>query len=219
MASPDPAHPELADFHLGAPVYSSDGRHVGSLHRLVVDRESWVPHEIIVKENARFSGHLLAEAAGLITDDLIVPLDKITHVAHERVDLSLTSSEVRRLPPYLSYHYAPIEGRQLAIDMVSAGFGGGTPYPQTAEEADKPTGDIEIRQGENVMLGHTGHKLGEVRDVIFDEGDLVGVVIRPEGFFQKDVVVQVRFLERSDDAALFVRMSPEDLEQLKSFAQ
>ena len=34
------------------------------------------------------------------------------------------------------------------------------------------------------------------------------------GFFTHDVVVQVRFLDRSDDLALFVRMTPDDVASL-----
>jgi hypothetical protein len=56
--------------------------------------------------------------------------------------------------------------------------------------------------------------LGEVRDVLVDGGELTGIVVRPRGFFQDDQVIQVRFLERSDDGALFVRMNAADIEHL-----
>ena len=60
-------------------------------------------------------------------------------------------------------------------------------------------------------------KLGTVQDVLFDEGELVGIVVRPNGFFHHDVVVQVRFLDRSDDLALFVRMTRRTSRQLAEF--
>ena len=50
--------------------------------------------------------------------------------------------------------------------------------------------------------------------MLFDEGELVGIVVRANGFFTHDVVVQVRFLDRSDDLALFLRMTPEDVRRL-----
>jgi hypothetical protein len=87
-------------------------------------------------------------------------------------------------------------------------------FPLLTESADKPAGDIEIRHGENVMIGHGGEKLGTVQDVLFDDGELVGIVVRPNGFFAGDMVVQVRFLDRSDDMALFVRMTPDDVKRL-----
>ena len=61
------------------------------------------------------------------------------------------------------------------------------------------------------MIGHTGQVLGTVQDVLLDDGESVGIVVRPNGLFAHDVVVQVRFLDRSDDLALFLRMTPEDV--------
>ncbi|MDB5113669.1 MAG: hypothetical protein JWL78_739 [Chloroflexi bacterium] len=216
MALPDNLRRRLADFHLGAPVYSSDGRHVGSLHRVVVDQETWDPHQVVVKESVRFNGHLLALAAGLMTDELIVPMSAVAHISSERVELSLTSREVRRLPPYLSYQLAPVRATETAEEAVGILLGAPRLRAEV-EEAGKVPGDIEIRADENVMLGHDGERLGQVRDVLFDEGELVGVVIHPERVLEHDVLIQVRFLERSDDAALFVRMTPEDIQHLPPF--
>ena len=216
MALPDSLRRRLADFHLGAPVYSSDGRHVGSLHRVVVDQETWDPHQVVVKESVRFNGHLLALAAGLMTDELIIPLSAIARTSSERVELSLTSREVRRLPPYLSYHLAPVRATETAEEAVGILLGAPRLRAEV-EEAGKVPGEIEIRADENVMLGHDGEKLGQVRDVLFDEDELVGVVVQPDRLLEHDVLIQVRFLERSDDAALFVRMTPEDIQHLPPF--
>jgi sporulation protein YlmC with PRC-barrel domain len=218
-AMPYPAR--ASDFHLGAPVHASDGHHVGSLHRLVVDAESWDPREIIVQETKRFSGHVFAAGAGLLTDDIIVPMDRVARVAHDRVDLTIPVADVRRLPPYLSFHYAPVEGRDvanMAIRVLSSGYGGAI-GPRLVEAADKAPGEIEIRPGENVMLGHDGHKFGQVRDVLFDEGELVGIVVHPTGLLTHDVVIQVRFLDRSDDTSLFVSMTPDEVERLAAFGE
>jgi uncharacterized protein YrrD len=205
------------DFHLGAPVYSSDGRHIGGLHRVVVDQDSWEPHQVVVKESVRFNGHYLALWAGLMTDELLIPLSAIATISRERVELSLTSTEVRRLPPYLTYGLAPVSRTESSAESISIVLGAPR-LPAEVEEAHKARGDIEIRPGENVMLGHEGHKLGHVRDILFDEGgELLGVVVHPAGFVEHDVVIQVRFLERSDDAALFVHMTPDDLQHIRPF--
>jgi sporulation protein YlmC with PRC-barrel domain len=213
MSVPEHLTARLGDFHLGAAVHSSDGRHVGSLQRIVVDQESWEPHQIVVKETAWFSGHALAVAAGLPTDDLLVPFDAIARADPDRIDLSLTAAQVRRLPPYLSYDLAPVAADELSVELVSSALGAMRMLAVQAT-ADKAPTEIEIRKGESVMLGHEGHMLGEVRDVLIDGGELTGIVVRPRGFFQEDVVIQVRFLERSDDGALFVHMNPADVEHL-----
>ena len=87
------------------------------------------------------------------------------------------------------------------------------------EEAHKRLDELEIHRGENVMLGHTGTKLGTVQDLVLDEGELAGVVIRPEGFFaaSQDVLLQIRFLGRSDDLALFAHLTEADLARLTPF--
>ena len=216
MSIPEDLRRRVADFRLGAPVHTSDGRHIGSLHRLVVDRESWEPRQLVVKETARFNGHLLALAAGLLTEELVVPLQAIARVSPERVDLAITSAEARRLPPYLSYRWGPLSATGAIEEDLGILLGAPQPPPGT-ETADKAVGDIEIRPDENVMLGHDGRVLGRVRNVLFDDGELAGIVVHARRPLDGDVVIQLRFLERSDDGALFVRMTDEDLAQLLPF--
>jgi sporulation protein YlmC with PRC-barrel domain len=207
-------------FHLGAAVHTSDGHHAGTLQRIVVDAESWDPHALIVRETEWFSGRVLAPGAGMMVAEVIVPLDAVDSITPGDVRLKLDKRATRALPPYLSYQYQAIrpgEQWRFAAAMISAPLGAGPLFPRLNETADKAAGDIEIRHGENVMIGHDGDKLGTVQDVLFDEGELVGIVVRPVGFFKRDVVVQVRFLDRSDDLALFLRMTRDDVEHLAAF--
>jgi sporulation protein YlmC with PRC-barrel domain len=212
-----PAGQHLDDFHLGASVHTSDGHHAGTLQRIVVDAESWDPHALIVKEAEWFSGRVLAPGAGMMVAEVIVPLDAVASVSREDVRLKLDKRATRGLPPYLSYGYRPLQpGDQwrYAGALIGGPLGAGPLFSTLDEKAAKAEGEIEIRHGENVMIGHGGDTLGTVQDVLFDEGELVGIVVRPNGFFTHDVVVQVRFLDRSDDMALFVRMTKDDVAHL-----
>jgi sporulation protein YlmC with PRC-barrel domain len=216
-ASPDSRGHHLDDFHLGAPVRTADGHHAGALQRIVVDGESWDPHALIVRETEWFSGRVLAPGAGMMVAEVIVPLQAVAEVGPQEIRLNLDKRATRRLPPYLTYQYRPLQrgdGLTYVAALAGGQLGVGPMFPRLDETADKPAGDIEIRHGENVMIGHGGDKLGTVQDVLFDEGELVGIVVRPVGLFTHDVVVQVRFLDRSDDLALFVRMTPEDVAKL-----
>jgi sporulation protein YlmC with PRC-barrel domain len=207
---------KMDDFHLGASVHTSDGHHAGTLQRIIVDADSWDPRALIVKETEWFSGRVLAPGAGLMVAEVIVPLDAVASITRSDVRLKLDKQATRALPPYLSYRYQflqPGAQWQYAAALVSGPLGLGM-IRGFSETADKAPGDIEIRHGENVMIGHGGDKFGTVQDVLFDEGELVGIRVRPSGFFTADVVVQVRFLDRSDDLALFLRMSPEDVTHL-----
>jgi hypothetical protein len=182
---------------------------------LVIDRETWDLKEIIVKETEWFSGHVFSPGSGLLIDDVIVPLEAVASVTHDNVRLSATVAEVRRMPPYLTYGYAAAQpGDTLRVIAAEAGLGTYWPYSETARKTDD---ELEINQGENVMLGHSGKLLGRVHDVLYDGRELVGVVIHPDGLWQHDVVLQVRFLERSDDLALFAHLSDSDIEHLHPF--
>lgn len=217
MTESDRLPSRALDLSLGASVHTSDGQHVGTLERIVVDAENWDPHALIVRETNRFSGRSLAPGAGIMVAEVIVPLGAVAEAGPERIQLTLDRRATRALPPYLSYQYKPLErgdGLRFAAALAGGSLGVGPMFPLLAETADKPDGDIEIRRGENVMIGHGGEKLGTVRDVLFDDGELVGIVIRANGFFGHDVVVQIRFLDRSDDMALFVRMTQEDVKRL-----
>lgn len=215
----DPAGHQLEDFHLGASVYTSDGHHAGTLKRVVVDGDSWDPHSLIVQETEWFSGRVLAPGSGLLVTEVIVPLDAVASVSPGDVRLKLDKRATRGLPPYLSYHYAPLQpGDQWRYAASLVGGVAGA-FPRIDADRNKAEGEIEISRGERVMIGHSGKVLGTVQDVLFDEGELVGVVVHPNGLFRHDLVVQVRFLDRGDDLVLFVRMTPEDISKLAEFTQ
>jgi sporulation protein YlmC with PRC-barrel domain len=198
----------------GRPVVSSDGRTIGNLERLVVEEEGFDPHSIIVREADQFSGRRFAPGSWYFHDEMIVPVANVVEATEERVVLNLTGTEVRRLHPYLSYKYRPVDAATAARTFIALG-GGGPGMPNVDEIAAKSSRELEIDNDEKVMLGHTGQKLGNVREVLVDDGELIGIVIDPKGFFNHDVQVPVRFLGRSDDMALFVDATNEDIEKLR----
>jgi sporulation protein YlmC with PRC-barrel domain len=210
-----PQHFLERDFHFGATVTSADGTHIGTLRRIIVDGETLDVHAIVVKETRRFSGHYLA-GTGLLEDDIAIPLRAVQSADSEHVILSITAAEARHQEPYLTYQYAPLSGSdvaRMAVATVSQ-----TAYmPHLIEQAHKSLQEMEINPGENVMLGTTGRKLGTVKDVIMGAGELVGIVIHAPGFFHEDLLLQVRFIGRSDDLALFAHLTDADLSHLTPF--
>ncbi|HKW69207.1 MAG TPA: PRC-barrel domain-containing protein [Candidatus Dormibacteraeota bacterium] len=207
---------EPEDFHLGADVYSSDGKHIGSLVHVLVDSDYHLK-SLVIKESGPFSGHALSPGSFLVNDEFIVPIDAAKTVTHDHVELTLTALDARRLPPYLAYREKPESvGEELEDEAGILGTGPAIPH-WMAQVANKPATELEIDRDENVMLGHTGKKLGAVKDVLFDDGALVGVVLKPEGLFKKQVILPRRYLDRSDDAALFAQIEEADLERLTPF--
>jgi sporulation protein YlmC with PRC-barrel domain len=205
------------DFHLGADAYSSDGKEVGKLVHVLVDSDYRLV-AVVVKESAGFSGARLSPGSLLVNDEFIVPREAVATVAHARIDLNLTSAEARRLQPYLTYRQRAETRTEGAEDLVAVVTQSPELVHWIEEVANKPDSELEIDGGENVMLGHTGRKLGTVKDVLFDGDQLVGVVLQPEGLFKREVILPRRFLDRSDDAALFAQLDEKDLEHLAPFA-
>jgi sporulation protein YlmC with PRC-barrel domain len=208
--------PELSDLGLGADVVSSDGVNVGTVVSLIVDEDGFTPRSLVVKHEESLAARLFAAEKFFTTDEVVIPIAAVESANHDLVKLSISAADVRRQPLYLSYR-RPVMTTEEAVLEEGELLGGGLALPKVEEVANKPDGEIEIDRGENVMLGTTGHRLGHVDDVLFDKGELIGVVIRPEGFFKRDVVLPIRFINRADDMALFADLTESDIEQLKPF--
>lgn len=208
---------QLSDFRLGADVVASDGSKAGTLVSVLVEAEGFDPKALVVKAESSIAGRLVAEEKFFITDEVVVPIAAVASATRGLVRLSMSINDLRQLPPYLSYRFKPLtlgEATLEEADLLSGGLG----LPANAEQvANKSKDQIEIARDENVMLGNTGHRLGRIHDLLYDQGELVGVVIRPEGFFKRDVVLPMRFIARADDMALFADLDQAEVENLKQF--
>jgi sporulation protein YlmC with PRC-barrel domain len=208
--------PELSDFRLGADVIDSAGHKAGTLISVIVDQNGFDPRALVVKDEVSVARRLLAGEKLFTTDEVVIPIAAVQSASHEVVRLSMAGSDIRRQPLYLSYRREPLTPEEAVVEegeLLTGGLG----LPKADEIANKPDGAIEIDGGENVMLGTTGRRLGTVRDVLFDQGKLVAVVIRPEGFFKRDLVLPVSFIDRADDLALFAHLDESEVEKLKPF--
>jgi sporulation protein YlmC with PRC-barrel domain len=208
--------PDVSDFRLGSDVVANDGQKAGSLVSVIVDEKGFVPRALVVKEEETLGGRLRAAESLFITDEVVIPIAAVDSATHDLVRLSMSAADVRRLPLYLSYRPKALTVEEAALEDADV-LSGNIALPPEEEIANKAKGQIEIDRGENVMLGTTGHRLGRVQDVLFDHGKLTGVVIRPDGFFTRDVVLPAEFIERADDMALFAHLDESDIEHLKPF--
>jgi sporulation protein YlmC with PRC-barrel domain len=207
---------DLSDFRLGADVVGGDGRKVGTVVSVIVDEQGFEPRALVVKDEASLTGRLMSDEKFMTTDEVVIPISAVESATRDEVRLSMSSAEVRRQPLYLSYRREPMTTEDVVVEESDL-MGGGLGLPKVQEIANKPSDQIEIDRGENVMLGKTGRRLGRVEDVLFDHGKLIGVVVRPEGFFKRDVVLPIGFIERADDMALFAQLNEADIQQLKPF--
>lgn len=207
----------VEDLHLGAEVYSSDGVHVGSLHRVIVDEEGFDLRGLVVEASRLFNGTLLSPGTALLVNDIVLSAADVRDASPERVEMGISAAEIRHSPPYLAIHFQPVASAAGIAGAAATMLAGGPVIPRASETARKAAGEIEIDRGENVMLGRTGHRLGQVEDVLYDDGEMMGIVLRPHRFFSEPVLLPVRFLERGDDAALFAQLTEAEVERLRPF--
>jgi len=210
--------PELSDFRLGAPVETSDGRKIGTLVSVLVEEHGFDPKALVVKHDESLVGRLIAAEKLFVTDEIVVPIAAVESATHDLIRLSLAGPDVRRQKPYLSHHFLPPTLGELVLQEATI-LSGGVAFPKAEEDADKPKDEIEIDRGENVMLGETGRKLGHVHEILFDHGEVIGVVVRPEGLLKQDVVLPIRLVSRGDDMALFADLKEADVEHLKPYTE
>ncbi len=210
--------PALSEFRLGAEVVDKDGKKAGILACVLVDQDGFDPKELVIKDETSLVGRLIANERLMITDEVVVPISSVESASHDQVRLSIARSDLRKQKPYISYRFKPETLGEILLHEAQL-LGGGLAFPDMDEVANKPTSEIEIDRGENVMIGTSGRKLGHVHDLLYDEGELIGVVVRPEGLFKQDVVLPIRFLARGDDLALFADIGEEDVEHLQPFAE
>jgi uncharacterized protein YrrD len=211
-----------ADFRMGSDVYSSDDKNVGTLEYLVVENHGYDLHYIVVAESSIASGHHWYQGANMLVRDAPIPISAVASATHDRVTLNLSLSEIRHLPPYVTFQLTPAKPMHTVLEAFSAAIGSGSsvlgptswPYTDTHHKADE---ELEISKGEPVMLGSTGRVLGRIHDVVYDDNELVGVVIRHSGFFEPEVLLQVRFITRGNDFVLIADISEKDIARLKPF--
>jgi len=206
--------PDLSDFRLGAEVQASDGSKAGVLASVLVAQEGFGPQAIVIKHDRSLVGRLIAAEKLYITDEVVIPITAVDSATHDLVRLSMSADDIRSQQPYLGYRFKPLTAGEAVLDEAET-LTGGVGLPNTEEVANKPSSAIEIDDDENVMLGQTGRRLGRVQELLYDEGELVGVVITPEGFFKNEVVLPIRFISRADDMALFADLDESEIENLK----
>src|SRR5207245_10404628 len=116
----------------------------------------------------------------LLTHEFIATNDAVKAYTHDRVDLNLGSAEYRRLQPYVVYREKP-ESVGDELEDVAGVLGSGPEVPNwLAQFANKSDSELEIDAGENVMLGHTGKKLGTAKEVLVDGAQVVAAGLNPE---------------------------------------
>jgi uncharacterized protein YrrD len=198
------------EIRIGAPVHSSDGKHLGHVHRLVVDADS--------KQLA-----YVAIDKSIFTEDRLVEVSDLASSDEAGVRLAITAAEAETaLRPYVAQEMVQTpDGVGMAtwtgstigiagsskwniVDSGSADFPsttGSSLFMQapigtviTQEVSNLEPGDVRIDTGTDVV-GSDGHKVGHVDELLFDdENKVTGFVVRAGFLFKHDVQVPITWV-------------------------
>jgi uncharacterized protein YrrD len=180
------------DIHIGAPVRSSDGKHIGDVDRLVIDGETNRLIALVIDK-------------GIFTDGRLVDLALVTQSDAKGLTLSVTVADAKSLPNYVEREFIQLRDAQVftggfgsfqasgADQWTLVGQGGGG-ISQTGSGSlfmSSAVGDMATQTMSNLtesdfMIGEgtkvidvNGKTIGHISDILTNEkGDITGYAVK-----------------------------------------
>lgn len=206
----------VEDLRAGAPVLSRDGERLGTLSRVVVEKDTF-----------RLT-HLVVDAGGRM-HERVIPLGVLRDATADAVRLSMDAAEFRDLSvAYDQKVYRPIADAQrgrLDISDISrfvASIPGELGPGVMTDTLAKSPDEVDIAKNSPVWRLDPHQKIGEVEHLIFDDRTrkLTALVIRRGLVFMHDVVLPARYITEVVEALggiVRVEINDDDLEQLRKY--
>jgi uncharacterized protein YrrD len=210
---------------LGWDVYSSDGRKIGSVDRLVLNSQNQHLEQLVVDE-------------GLFSTGKLIDIDLVDRIEGDRVILSLATAQAEQLPDYVSAQFvdAPAEAwagySNIAPGTLGAGsilyggplLGAGVPgaaglayvndvgaTPVVENVRNLPEQDVVVDSGSDVV-GADGKKVGRVDRVVYGQNGLVESIVVKAGFlFKHEVTIPGELVAEFDEDRIRLSVPAEEV--------
>jgi sporulation protein YlmC with PRC-barrel domain len=181
---------------VGAHVRTRDGRHVGEVHRVVVDLDDQAVTAIVV-----LRGRWLSR-------DVLVPLDFIDHADGREIVLRLDDDQLDQLPDF-AYNEILAPPPTWTLAPLYPDGAAVIPIRQRKRLGRR---QVDITPGTRVR-GLDGD-LGKVDEVELDgtTGELDAFWIREGGVFAHDIRIPVEWIEGADESGISLAASKVDIE-------
>ncbi len=175
----------MLEVHENARVFTAHDEHLGKVDHIVIDPLTRMVSHIVVRKGIFFP------------EDKVIPIDVVATATEERINLD-QDVDPDRFPPFLEYHYVPLEE---PIEDLSASAGTApAPFPfvwygpygvasptyettmRTVTERNIPDRAVALEPGIPVLA--TGRReVGRLEEVILtDFGSATHIVISDDGF-------------------------------------
>jgi uncharacterized protein YrrD len=216
------------DLYPGADVFSSDGKKLGTLHRVVLDRRSLRVTHIVVEVGFLRSGRHLWEGGVGLEYDRVVPIEAVSFAGERRVELSVSADAFKDEPPYTEEQFEPPQDLTpnkfdiFDVTQISQSISGSlnfAPHFWIAERLNKTQDESDIAEGTPVWRQHPHEKLGDVGHVLLDaeSGRAQALIVR-RGFLRKhDLILPVRYISELLDDIVRVEIDDAEISQLREY--
>jgi uncharacterized protein YrrD len=211
------------DFRIGRPVMAEDGR-VGSLDRLIFDPVADQVRGLVVRE------------AGLLPNDVVVPLDRVLSADEKEVRVRGTVEEIASLegfshaqftePPEDWLPPADLEAGSAAFLFPASPYAVGAFAPTTPStvpagevEEEKPPGSVDLSA--DTVVNCTDGFAGTV-DRVLTEGAtdrVTHLIVRRGTLIARDLMVPVELIASTAEETVYLSISQEELDRLPEFKE
>jgi sporulation protein YlmC with PRC-barrel domain len=215
----------IEQLRIGAHVFSSDGKQIGTLSRIVVSGADLVVTGLVVEPSAHL-GELL-EPGGLDKSrDRTVPV-ALAKVTDAGITLACDTAAFARLPLFERHQYvdAPVEAGHSrfrlgeVVNYLASAFGlGAAPYVSENDEItfDLAPGSDALPDNAPVWRNTPHEEIGAVERTLADAATqrVTGLVIRRKSIDDRLVIVPADAISSVEDGVAHVELTDEELDHL-----
>ncbi len=224
----------LEDLHIGVAVRGSDGRHLGTLQRIVVahDGQRQVTH-VVVEEGLIESGNALAPGGWEKPRGRIVPIELVAHADDHELTLACDEPAFKAFPLFEEEHAIPVDeagpagephdrfeaGEVIRYISSAAGLGGAPYLAPEAITFNEGPGEAEIGEGTPVWRREPHEEVGEVERVLADSATqrVTALVVKRKGIFGPSLVLPIAAVADVEDGVVHIALSRAEVDALAHY--
>jgi uncharacterized protein YrrD len=221
----------LEDLHIGTDVMGSDGSHLGTLTRIVIERDNDAVTHLVVDPGLVESGNLLAPGGWEKPRERVVPVSLLVSADEKRVTLSCDEEAFQKHPLFEQQYYGDYDqvdtlpprfrlGELIKYIASAAGLGAAPYEGPRIIQYNEPAGAAEITEGTPVWRREPHEEIGEVEQVLFDPQTdrATALVMRRSGIVgHRHVLLPISAIVDVQDEVVHVTLTDAELDALAPF--